>query len=38
MVGLGVVGGLGIGLLLAIIIGALRDLRGPARRRAAYAR
>jgi uncharacterized protein involved in exopolysaccharide biosynthesis len=38
MVGFGVVGGFGLGLLLAIVFGAWRDLNGPARGRAAYAR
>jgi hypothetical protein len=38
MVGLGIVGGFALGLLLAIVFGVLRDLRGPVRRRGAYAR
>ena len=38
LVGLGVVGGFILGLLLAIVTGALADLRGPARPRIARSR
>jgi uncharacterized protein involved in exopolysaccharide biosynthesis len=38
LAGLGIFGGFGFGLLLAIALGALRDLRGPDRRRAAVHR